>query len=384
MKLLGKISFLLLSGFLIGGCAGAYAPEVITEETQRSYSSAQEALLRAQKKEAPQRAEEEYKQAEELFSEARASLEKLPTEETSRQFRDAQTKADLASIKAQETTIADQHSEIASLDQQLVEREKTIEKLGNKISNRDAKLASLQDTKTRLRNALAVTKDRSDAQEASYNALQDTLTRRESQFARLEDTVTEQNKALETRQDTIAELETEISELRKKILELETRPVEKIAADKGWSWKKLRAEEIQAVVQDDLISDTVFYRLDINIDFAIGEFRITPRHRRQLQKMENLKHLSDHQLIAVGSTDELAVRGNEFFDSNRELSLLRALKTIEALMEYHDFPENKVAMMGVGEYGEFKPEFENLDFSERRRVEFWLIPLRFLEEMPGI
>ncbi|GEM_PF-6850983 len=376
----------VLLAIVLSGCAGVYAPELAEEESIQSYQNASKAIERAQELQADQQAKEKFEQAKSLFEEARLSLEEAPTKQTAEKFRQVRAKADEAVISAQQTLLKARNSSISEkksrLDEKsaqiiehkekLEEREQTVTALEDELASRKAKDETLQDMVVRLENKTELLADTVAEKESRLVSLHDTLARREAKIDNLSETVSLQKSALESRADTIMLL-------REKVFSLASK------TEEGWDWQKISSETFDAEELEDQASDTAFYRLESQLEFDIGRVTITDSHREELHSVaEVAQAFSNHFLLAVGSTDDIPPTLGDNFNSNWEVGAQRALNSVEDLIQNFDIDAQKVAGLSLGEYGEFRPEYEDLPEAEKRRVEFWLIPYKFFEEMPEI
>ena len=115
--------------------------------------------------------------------------------------------------------------------------------------------------------------------------------------------------------------------------------------------------------------------------FESGESALTVEMRKVLDGLapQLLPLLKENDLIVEGHADNTAIRSPEY-PSNWELSTARAMEVVHYLVDRWDFPPQRLAALG---YGEFRPQAPNDTRENRARNRRVVFVIKASSRKPG-
>lgn len=123
--------------------------------------------------------------------------------------------------------------------------------------------------------------------------------------------------------------------------------------------------------------DTVGVRISLASSsfFASGSHKLQPSALKSLDKLAVILKSTNNRVIIEGHTDDLPVNNtvNSVYESNWELSSLRATTVLRYLNRVHGIPENR---MTIAAYADTKPLVQNDSEEHRsknRRIEILIV-----------
>ncbi|MBZ4684497.1 MAG: flagellar motor protein MotB [Desulfomicrobiaceae bacterium] len=106
--------------------------------------------------------------------------------------------------------------------------------------------------------------------------------------------------------------------------------------------------------------------------FPKGQAELTPEGRRAVAGLRDFFiQVPDQRVLVVGHTDSAPVAPGSRFRDNWELSTLRAVAVVRALMEM-GISANRLSAMGLADSQPILPETDEVSRARNRRVEFVL------------
>ena len=154
----------------------------------------------------------------------------------------------------------------------------------------------------------------------------------------------------------------ELAELKKTAAQRDTELQEALA--ELAKIKELRIEDNRTLITNDLL-------------FRVGSFQLTDQGKQILKDIWNvLQNYPDREILIVGHTDNqpIAKEHVDVYRSNWDLSTWRALAVLHFLRYQTEAPEERLRVMGAGE---FQPVADNSTpegRSQNRRVEIIIGP----------
>ena len=131
----------------------------------------------------------------------------------------------------------------------------------------------------------------------------------------------------------------------------------------------LAEEELGEFASVDLVPDqTVKIILTGDLLFDTGRAELKPAARRSLQKMIPMLNQADYLINVAGHTDNQPIHTAEF-NSNWELSLMRANQVARFLMSESGVPRNRFSVSGHSSHQPVSSNKTAADRAANRRVE---------------
>jgi len=149
--------------------------------------------------------------------------------------------------------------------------------------------------------------------------------------------------------------------------------------------KKTITEEEKKIVEkpktEELITTRIVHEkglivsLKEKILFETGKANLPPEAKEVLDKLYPVFLEIPNQIIVEGHTDNVPIKTVQF-PSNWELSTTRATEVVRYLIEEKNFPKEKIAATGYGEYHPVASNETAEGRTENRRVDFVIRPLK--------
>lgn len=117
--------------------------------------------------------------------------------------------------------------------------------------------------------------------------------------------------------------------------------------------------------------------------FVSGSADLTPRAKEMMDKIGLILLQTPNYIRIEGHTDNLPIHTSRF-PSNWELSVGRSTSVIKYLIARHNFPPERLAAAG---YGEYRPKAPNDNASNRqlnRRVDFVVLSSKYGASEPAV
>ena len=108
--------------------------------------------------------------------------------------------------------------------------------------------------------------------------------------------------------------------------------------------------------------------------FETGKADLSPEAKTVLDKLHPIFLKIPNQIVVEGHTDNVPITTSQF-PSNWELSTARATQVIRYLIEEKNFPKERIAATGYGEYHPVAGNDTLEGRAENRRVDFVIAPL---------
>ena len=182
------------------------------------------------------------------------------------------------------------------------------------------------------------------AQQQSIDSLQQAVTGLKRQLKGNQD----QLKELENLKKTAAQRDAELQEALAELAKI----------------KELRVEGNRTLITNDLL-------------FRVGSFQLTDQGKKILKDIWNvLQNYPDREILIVGHTDNQPIAKEHVgvYRSNWDLSTWRALAVLHFLRYQTDAPEERLRVMGAGEFQPVADNSTTEGRSQNRRVEIIIGP----------
>lgn len=108
--------------------------------------------------------------------------------------------------------------------------------------------------------------------------------------------------------------------------------------------------------------------------FETGKADLSPQAKMVLDKLYPIFLKIPNQIVVKSHTDNVPITTPRF-PSNRELSTTRATQVVRCLIEEKNFPKERIAAAGYGEYHPVASSDTPEGRAENRRVDFVIAPL---------
>jgi chemotaxis protein MotB len=129
---------------------------------------------------------------------------------------------------------------------------------------------------------------------------------------------------------------------------------------------------LQGIVGARLEAGKITIQLPEGVLFTRGQADLTPEGRRVVASLrEFFIQVPDQRVMVVGHTDAMPVAPGGRFRDNWELSTMRAVTVVRALMEMGIKP-TRLSAMGLADSSPLVPETDEASRARNRRVEFLL------------
>lgn len=132
--------------------------------------------------------------------------------------------------------------------------------------------------------------------------------------------------------------------------------------------------QLTGKLQTKLTDEGLLITILDNVLFDSGVAEIRPADRQLAKEISQLLVMeTPKNVIISGHTDNIPIR-NQYFESNWDLSVMRAVNFMKALLEN---PKLNPALFSAKGYGEYKPIADNSTEQGRlknRRVEILIVP----------
>lgn len=129
---------------------------------------------------------------------------------------------------------------------------------------------------------------------------------------------------------------------------------------------------LQGIVGARLEAGKIVLQLPEAVLFPRGQAELTPEGRRAVAGLRDFFiQVPDQRVTVIGHTDAVPVAPGSRFRDNWELSTLRAVAVVRALMELGIGP-SRLSAMGLADSKPLVPETDEASRARNRRVEFIL------------
>ena len=289
-----------------------------------------------------------------------------------KKFHDMEAQRNAANDKnAQlEVEIADARNQISQL--QAVNRE------------RDNTILRLQDTISQLRQEIQTTQNRYDnllrMQELAQRGSQQEQRRLLAQIQEGQD-------ALQEKESELHRLERELNERNQRLLTLE----------QALSRQDSLTNALRRTLSDALIgfegngltvqvrNGRVYVSMENQLLFATGSFEVDTRGARAIRNIARvLEQNSDINVVIEGHTDDVPFRGSGQLEDNWDLSVKRATSVVRLMLRGTTIDESRITAAGRSQYAPIRRGQTAEARAANRRIEIILTPrldevLRMLE-----
>jgi len=311
----------------------------------------------------------------------------LVTDLRSEQTKLIDKQLELASL--QEVTSADKQALEDRLQQQRDRISSTSAELGAELENQQALQNELRDTIAKIDDEKSQLLVKLEAQEKTQTELSVLLEQTQSEKQALEAkrqqeiskvlmTTAELESELKRRQseqeslhDEIATVSSEKSQLLAQ-LELEQQSKKQIANLKSRLEQELNESRVEI---SQLKDQMTVIKLTSEVLFNSGSAEIKPAGKKVLSIIaESLNTYPNRAISIEGHTDNRALKQNNRYASNWELSAARSLAAVYHLQQNNQVNPKRLKVVG---YGEFRPVADNENAEGRalnRRIEIRLLP----------
>lgn len=136
----------------------------------------------------------------------------------------------------------------------------------------------------------------------------------------------------------------------------------------------VKMEGIEGVKADIVPEKGLVISLKERILFETGRADLSEQAKVILDKLYPIFLKIPNSIIVEGHTDNVPIKTIQF-PSNWELSATRATQVIRYLIEDKNFPQERIAATGYGEYHPVSPNDTPEEKAQNRRVDFVIEPL---------
>ncbi|WP_100330370.1 flagellar motor protein MotB [Bacillus xiapuensis] len=138
--------------------------------------------------------------------------------------------------------------------------------------------------------------------------------------------------------------------------------------------KYIEKNNLQGKVQTALNGEGLLLRIRDNVLFDSGVAEIRPEEIRSAREISRLLEMDrPRNIIISGHTDNVPIK-NANFDSNFELSAMRAVNFMKVILENKNLDPRLFSAKGYGEYQPVASNRTSIGKARNRRVEILILP----------